>query len=283
MNSSTPLDNFLIIRSHNVEEVCEAIGRVYARPMVATASAATAINATLNNCHLCHVDVAYACYGAPLALDYPSTGLFVQLFPVRGKGAILRGATPGVLRPGAGTMIAPGVPYRMNYSAEYAHLVLRLDESALTRKLAAMTGADIHQPLRMQAEQNFRHPAARMLQQYLPLLAETLSKAAPPYPEWWVAQTEQLVMTFFLCGHEHNYSHLLETEAPAAAPRQVRQAEEYIEANAARGIGLDELAAVTGVSEFSLYRSFKHSRGYSPMEFAARQQAKRAKRGSAKC
>ena len=280
VNSSTPLDNFPVIRSRNIEEICEAIGRFYARPLLPTTPGGSEVNATINNCRLQDIALAYACYGAPLTLEYPSTSLFVQLFPVRGMGAIHRGATSGTLRPGLGALILPGVPYTMNYGAEYAHLVLRLDEPALTRKLAAMSGADIHKPLRMRAEQDWRHPAAHMLQQYLPLLVETLSKADPPYPDWWVRQTEQLLLTLFLCGHQHNYSHLLEAEAPAAAPRQVRHAEEYIEANAPRGIGLDELAAVTGVSEFSLYRSFKHSRGYSPMEFAARQ---RAKRRSAKC
>lgn len=168
----------------------------------------------------------------------------------------------------------------MSYSADYEHLVLRLDGAALTRKLAAMTGTAINEPVRTDAEQDFRHPAARMLQQYIPLLIQTLGDGNPPYLEWWTQQTEQLLMTLFLCGHHHNYSHLFENEAPAAAPRQVLRAEQYIEANAQHGIGLGELAAVTGVSEFSLYRSFKHSRGYSPLEFAARQ---RAKRGSREC
>jgi AraC-like protein len=283
VDSSNPLDNFPVIRSRNIDEVCEAIGRFFARPLWATAPGGNLLDATINNCRLQNIALAYACYGAPLTLEYPSTSLFVQLFPVRGAAAINRGASSGTLRPGLGTLILPGAPYTMNYGAEYAHLVLRLDAPALTRKLAAMTGADIHEPLRVQVEQESRHPAAYMLKQYLPLVVETLSKAEPPYPDWWVLQTEQLLMTLFLCGHQHNYSHLLETEAPTAAPNQVRRAEEYIEANALRGVGLDELAAVTGASEFSLYRSFKHSRGYSPMEFAARQRAKRAKRRSAEC
>ena len=61
----------------------------------------------------------------------------------------------------------------------------------------------------------------------------------------------------FLCGHRHNYSRLLEQDVPDAALVQVRRAEEYIEANAQRAI-----------SAFALFRAFRKSRGYSPMEFA---------------
>jgi hypothetical protein len=275
---SNPLDNFPLIRSRNIEEVCEAIGRVYARPVLAQTGGVAGVNAIVNNCQLRHISLAYSAYGAPLALEYPATGFFLQLFPVLGTGTIACGRASGALQPNGGAVVGPGLSHTINYAADYAHLVLRIDGDALIKKLAALTGATIDKPIRMHVRQTLKTPAARMLQHYLPLLVQTLGEADPPYPDWWVEQTEQLLMTLFLCGHRHNYSHLLEAEVADAAPRQVRLAEEYIEANAQRGIGLEELARVTGVSEFSLFRSFKQSRGYSPLEFAA---WRRARRGSA--
>jgi hypothetical protein len=270
VNSSNPLDNFPVVRSSDIEEVCDAISRIYTRPAVVTVRGVDKVNATINNCRLQHVSLAYSAYGAEVGLEYPETELFVQLFPLRDAAEIICGRTADALAPGAGAVISPGATYAMNYGADYAHVVLRLDARVLTEKLVAMTGAAINAPLRVSPQQDVRHPAAHMLQRYLPLLIKTLGESNPPLPTWWIAQTEQLLMTLFLCGHRHNYSHLLE-EAPAeAAPRQVRQAEEYIEANAQRAISLEELAAVTGVSAFSLFRSFKRSRGYSPLEFARR-------------
>jgi hypothetical protein len=275
---SNPLDNFPLIRSRNLDEVCEALGRLFGSPILPRAGSVAGFDATVNNCQLRHVALAYSAYRAPIALEYPASGLFVQVFPIRGTGRIAYGRASGKLQPNGGAVVGSGVPHTINYTADYAHLVLRIDGGALTRKLSALTGVMIDKPIRMHARQTFKTPAARMLQQYLPLLAQTLGEADPPYPDWWIEQTEQLLMTLFLCGHRHNYSHLLEADVADAAPRQVRLAEEYIEANAQRGVGMDELAQLTGVSEFSLYRSFKQSRGYSPLEFAARQ---RAKRGSA--
>ena len=110
---------------------------------------------------------------------------------------------------------------------------------------------------------------------YLPMLAEMLSESVSPLPTWWISQTEQLLMVMFLCGHRHNYSHLLEQEAPDCAPWQVRRAEDYIEANWQEGITLEALAEVTGVSGFSLFRSFRKTRGYSPFEYASEVRSKR--------
>jgi AraC-binding-like domain len=280
VNSPNPLDNFPAVRSGDIEVVRDAIGRVYARPSLTPTRGTAGFNAVINNCRLRHIALAYSSYSAPVSLEFPATDLFAHLLPIRGTGEIVCGNAETVLEPWAGVVVSPGVAHVFRYSADYAHLVLRIDGDALTRKLTAMTGAAVNVPIRTHAEQDFRHPAARMLQQYIPLLIQTLGETDLPYPDWWILQTEQLLMTLFLCGHRHNYSHLFENEAPAATPQQVRWAEEYIEANAQRGIGLGELAAVTGVSEFSLYRSFKHSRGYSPLEFAVRQ---RARRGSAEC
>lgn len=271
MNFSTPLDSFPLIRSRDIEEVCEALGRIYARPALVSARGVAGVDAAVNNCQLQHIALAYAAYGAAMALGYPATGFFVQLLPIRGTAEIIRGQTSGALTPGISAVVSSSAPYVMNYGVDYAHLVLRIDARALTEKLAAMTGATIDEPLRMNPQQDFKHPAAQILQQYLPLLIDTLSGAHPPFPDWWIAQTEQFLMTLFLCGHRHNYSYLLEAlEVQDAAPIEVRQAEEYVEANWQQAITLEKLAEVTGVSAFSLFSAFKKHRGYSPLEFATR-------------
>lgn len=87
-----------------------------------------------------------------------------------------------------------------------------------------MMGAPLHRPLRIDTQGNANGPAARMLQQYLPLLIETISQNDPPFPDGWIAQTEQLLLTLLLCGYRHNYSHVLEQLASDVAPREVRLA-----------------------------------------------------------
>jgi AraC-binding-like domain len=277
VNPSKPLANFPFIRSRNIEEVSAAITRMYARPVLVPTRGIDGFDTTLNNCRLQHIELGYGSYGAALGFEFPATEVFSLLLPVRGSAEIISGRTSIALTVGSSAVTTADVGHRTNCSADYEHIMLRINSRTLIAKLAAITGAAISEPLRMSPEQDSRHPAAKMLRRYLPLLVDTLSRAAPPFPDWWMAQTEQLLITLFLCGHRHNHSHLLEEEVPEAAPRQVRQAEEYIEANAERAVSLEELADITGVTAFALFRSFKRNRGYSPLQFAARLRSKRGR------
>lgn len=236
---------------------------------------ATALDTTINNCRLPAIDLAYRAFGAPMGLEFPANEFVALLFPLRGKGEIITGRTSICVTAGAGVLVPSEAEHKSNYSVDYAHLVLRIRSGPLTEKLSAMTGAAINAPLRMDPQPSPENPASQMLQRYLPLLLNTLDHAAPPFPDWWITQTEQFVMTLVLCGHRHNYSHRLAQDMPDAGNRAVRQAEEYIEANAQRAITLEGLAEATGVSALTLLRSFKKYRGYSPMEFLLRVRAER--------
>ena len=267
VDSPRPLHNFPLVRSRDVEEVRSCIARFYSKPVLVPARCAESFDATINAYQFRNIGICYSTFGADIGFEFPPAGMFSQLFPIRGKGeATCRQASFG-LSAGAGVVIPPEASHNSNISADYEHLVLRINAQALTEKLAAMTGVTITEPLLIDARQSSKHPSAQMLEQYLPLLVDTLSGGIPPFPDWWMAQIEQLLMTLFLCGHRHNYSHLLQEEAADTAPRQIRQAEEYIEANAKRAISLEELADITGVSAFSLFSSFKKYRGYSPLDF----------------
>jgi AraC-binding-like domain len=271
------LDNFPLLRSKDVEEVRDCLERIYGKQVLIPQRRIEGLNAIFNACHLRDTGLLYGTFGAATTLEFPPIDFFCQLFPLRGTGEAAFGQVSSDLMRGTSVVTSAEAPHRSKINADYAHLVLRIDARALTEKLAAVTGATISEPLRMDLRQDFKHPAAKMLQQYIPLLAETLSGATPPFPDWWIAQTEQLLMTLFLCGHQHNYSHLLEQDAPEAALRQIKQAEEYIVANAQRDIRFEDLAEVTGVSILSLFAAFKKYRGYTPAEFIALARSRREK------
>jgi hypothetical protein len=277
MGSLRPLHNLPLVRSRDVEEARSWFARACTAPLIVPARGAGAFDATVNGRQIQNMGLFYVTFGDAIELQLQPDGLFCLLFPIGGRGEITFGRSSFGLTGSAGTVSPPNVPIRASLSADYEHLVLRINAQALTEKLAAMTGVIISEPLRMEAQQSATHSAARMLQHYLPLFADTLNRSAPPFPDWWLAQTEQLVMTQFLCGHRHNYSHLLDQQPADAAPLQIRQAEEYIEANALRAISLEELADITGVSAFSLFSSFKKYRGYSPSDFLSQVRSRRGR------
>ncbi len=275
MQSCKPLDSFPFVRSRDVEEARDALATVYVRPVLTPAPGAEGFNARINVCPLNGFGVAYGSFGTEVSFDFPASGYFSQVFPLRGTGEMICGGAAATLGPGTSALVPADFSHQANYSADYEHLILRISAKALTEKLTALTGATINAPLRIAPLQRPNHPAARMLLQFLPLFVGMLSDSSAPPTDHCVVQAEQLLMTLFLCGHRHNYSHLVQRQAPGAALQQVRHAEEYIEAHAHRGITLEELADATGASAFSLFSGFRKHRGYSPLQFLTQMQSAR--------
>lgn len=259
------------MRTRSIEEVRETLARIYARPVLTPAPGVTALDARMNYCPMNNTWLYYRRYGADVHLEFPETAYFLEVLPLRGHGDLSIGNTTIGVGPGSGVIISPNMSWQFRCTADYEHLALKIDARALARKLEAMTGTPVDRQLQIEAQQDPPLPQAKILTRYIHSLVDTVSTAEPatPLPAWWAAQTEQLLMTMVLCCSRHNYSHLLDEEPPEAAPAEVRRAEDYIAANWHRPIALEELAAVSGVSAFSLYRSFRKYHGCSPLEFLA--------------
>jgi len=210
VNVTRPLDNFPLLRSANIKEVREAFARVYAKPALVVKPRMESLNAVMNNCRLRCVELAFGAFGAEVGFDFPTSGYVAQLFPLQGKAEITCGRKSVEVAAGSGCLLSSDAPHRLNFSVDYAHLVLRVDARVLAEKLRSMIGGPLDQPLRISTQSNPNGPAARMLQNYLPLLIETVSQSGPPFPDGWIAQTEQLLLTLLLCGYRHNYSQVLE-------------------------------------------------------------------------
>jgi hypothetical protein len=277
MDLVRPLDRYPVIRTRDIDDLREAMARLYIKPSLELHDRAKTLDATYNNCQISRVGLSYATFGTAVRLEFPESKYHVQLFPIRGKGEVVISKLTAPLTADRGVTISSDMMHEPRYGADYEHLILRINSAALIKKLAAMTGATISAPLRMHPAPNFKRPAAQMLRRYFRLLVSELSSATAPLPAWAQSQIEQLLMVMFLFANEHNYSNLLEQEPKDVAPWQVRHAEEYIEANPDRPINLEDLSEVTGVSMLGLFRSFKRGRGYSPLEFARR--VRRNKRG----
>ncbi len=263
-----PLDRFPVLRTRSIEEMRDALERICAKPVLVPEDRARKLNVAFNHYQLRHVGVSFIKYGSAVRVDFPHTGYAVQMFPVRGNGEILNDRALVPLTKANSVVNSAGISYTARLAADYEQLVLRIQSAALTNLLSAVTGTSIDGALRFDPAPEFARPESQILRQNFMFLVGELSSAAAPLPSLLLAEYEQTLMVMFLHANRHNDSHLLEHSPPDAAPSQVRRAEEYIAANWDRPISLEALAAITGVSARSLSRSFKRSRGYSPMQFA---------------
>jgi AraC-like DNA-binding protein len=271
-----PLVRFPALRTSSVEKIREVLASIYVMPAMLPKGRKKAFEANVNNCQLRDIALAYTAYGVAARLDFPESNYFSQRFPTRGKGEIAVGKTRTTLSVGRGIPIPSSISYSEYINDDYEQLVLRINSQALTKKLAAFVGAPICTALRVEPVQNIVYPPVRGLYHLFLYLIGTMDSADATLPSLVMAELEQAVMMAFLIENRHNYSHLFECKPHSVAPWQVRRAEEYVEANWNRAIRMEDIAAVTGASARSIFRTFKQSRGCTPMVFAKRLRLRRA-------
>jgi AraC-like protein len=275
MNSAQPLARFPVVSTSDLEELRAGLERANAAPALELVGRARAIRTVLNGCRLQHIRLNYGWYSDALRMRFTQVELASQIFAIGGKaGALIKGIS-ATIDSDHSVIVSPGEALTFTNLAESARLVLAMNPVALATKLSAIAGKFCREPLKFDPIQRNTHPAARALRSHFLFLVEQVSTSVAPLPKLVLDEFEQSLIVMFLHANRHNYSQLLEQTPPEVAPEQVRRAEEYIEANWQRAIMLEDLAQVAGVSAFSLFRSFKKSRGYSPMQFLAQVRSRR--------
>ncbi|WP_022724340.1 helix-turn-helix transcriptional regulator, partial [Rhodopseudomonas sp. B29] len=163
---------------------------------------------------------------------------------------------------------SPGTPARLEFGAGYQQMFVRASSATLTKTLEGLLGVKPRGSLVFLPQASSDQRGARSLQRIAEVLAEQIDPSQPPLPALMLRELQNALVVSFLCALRHNYSDLLDRDAPDTAPEYVRLAEEYIEQAWNRAITIPELAGLTNVGVRSLFKAFQRHRGYSPMAFA---------------
>jgi len=266
--AARPLDRFPLVRTQNPEEMCAALTRIYGKPTWRIKAQTKSVDVTLNYLQLKHVGVAYVKYGIDMTAEYPESDFLLRTFPLRGRAEVTIEKFVSPSHPGHGLTVSAGRSFAAKINADYEHLVLLINMFGLADTLSTITGRSIGRPIEFQPTMDDAHPAANSLREHVLFLVGMVSESAVPFSKLVLEEFDQTLLVMLLRANRHNYSHLLDRDSLDIAPWQVQRVEEYIDANWRRPITLEDMVEVSGVSAFDLYRSFKKSRGCSPVQFA---------------
>jgi AraC-binding-like domain len=269
-DAARSLDRFPLVRTRNSDEMCAALERIYAKPVLGFAAQTKEVDVAINYLPVNYIGLGNTKYGIGVSLIYPDSDVIMQTFPVAGRGEAAVDHFVGPLNRWHGVIVSPGMKFTVKLAGSYETLLLVIKPQALLSKLAAITGRSVDVPLRFDPLQDYSRPAAKALREHFLFLVEMVGACAAPLPKMLLAEYEETLAVMCLHANRHNHSHLLERPTLDVALWQVRLAEEYIAAHRGRAISIEELADVTGVSALSLFRSFKRNRGYSPRQFMTR-------------
>jgi AraC-like DNA-binding protein len=228
----------------------------------------------INYCPLQCTGLLYGNFGAAIRASFGEMQFYVQGTTIHGTGEQLtNGKTTSA---NVGGVLFPHADLGLHFDAGFEYLALNIEADALARKLGAIIGASPERPIEFEVDPEFAHPAILTLRRLIAHLARKMSSDRQEMPLVALVEIEQVLMVCFLLGNHHNYSPLLNGRLRTAAPRQVKKAEEYIEASWDQPLTVEALAAVSGASARSLFHAFKHYRGCSPMAFLRQVRLRRA-------
>jgi AraC-like DNA-binding protein len=262
-----PLEPFPLIRTRNTDELEVSAGRYYGALGFRLPRGAKGFNVIANHCQLQSIGLTYAVHGVPLQIELPTFEYFGELFSFGGSAEAAAGRSRVEISRRQSFVANAGESIKLAYAADFQQFVLKIHSAALIKKLEALLGASLAGRLTFDPASDARRPESENLRRMVLFLVKQLESADSRFPALALSEYEQAMMVAFLCTHRHNNSHRFEREPSKPGPWQVHRAEEYIEQNWDQPLTVEALTIVTGVSARSLFHSFKHGRGYSPMEF----------------
>ena len=91
-------------------------------------------------CQLQSIALTYASHAVPLQLDFSAFDHFAQLFAYRGQAEAIEGRRPVGIQESQSFVASRGDSFRLNYGRTFEQLVLRINPTALVKKLEAVGG-----------------------------------------------------------------------------------------------------------------------------------------------
>lgn len=233
------------------------------------------------HCNLAQLDGVGLVYGicsSAVAVDYPEADRFRLLTAVAGEGEATIQGKSVELGARQSCLVSPGQRIHLAAGSDHCWFNLRIDPGRLEQKLAFLLGARPNGKLEFEAAVHRENPQVQNLWRLVRFFSEQLDAASVSVPTPVLHELEQAILVAFLYANRHTFSHLLDREARDIVPHHVRRAEEYIESNWDRAIGIEDLVEETGVGARAIFKAFQKSRGYSPMAFVRMVRLKEARK-----
>jgi len=275
---SGPLGAFKVLDHGAPEEAHELAVGLMNRHRMRLASDADGFQADIRATPVAGISMLYFSYGVPTEINSaPLPDFATAMLPLRGRLEHAHGDDHRVALPGGGAFYSEEEPVRARWSSDLELLVLRVERTALARKLASLTGRRITAPVVFSPAIG-NGPAGAALTSTIRTLAEIFDRfGAEGLPPVIATEYEELVLSMLLLDHEHTFSDSVRAHRPALPGKAMRAAVRHVEEHYTEPLTATALAAAAFVSERTLYDGFQREFGLTPMAFVRRFRLERAR------
>ena len=152
--------------------------------------------------------------------------------------------------------------------APVAALVLRLSQAAVARQLSALLGEPVGGMPEFALAMNLDEGYGQSFARYLLLAATGFKQAAStPWNPIMIGEFEDFITSKLLMSHPHNYTAALQRLEKPIAPRDVKRAIDFMQAQLGSPISVADIAEASGIAGRTLFKHFQDYRGVSPMRY----------------
>ena len=230
-----------------------------------------------NYTELEQISLSFSGCSTKISLGFPEVDYARQQFAVTGSATTTTSGVTTAIGSGYACTTSLGHPMSIVCDAGHERLTLRIKTAALEQKLSGLLGAKLKGPIEFTPATPLAAPATQGLAGLILFLAKQLDTSAEQLPPLVLRELEQAIIVQFLSANRHTYTPQLEGGVADAALREVRIAEDYIEAHWNEAISIESLVEATGASARTLFRAFQRVRACSPMAFARTVRLRRAR------
>lgn len=175
-----------------------------------------------------------------------------------GNETTMTGAEGGAFRATSGTQIS--------FSDSNVHRNLWIDARTLEQALEHMLDDRLRSPLRFTPRVDWAGGIAASLRWQIDFLLQEVERSGGVLDSRvMLASVTDLILSLVVRGLPNNYSERLENDRCFAAPKYVRRAEDFMRANVAVPLRMEQIALAAGCSVRTLGAVFRRFRDTSPL------------------
>jgi AraC-like DNA-binding protein len=274
--SNKPLDRYPILRSADVAEIAHVIRATFGARRFDVAGRRAQLSLHANFWRTSAIMLSFGHHtGAEIEVKYSGVPYFRQFFSLSGTTNLCVGSRECTFSPTTPCLVPANQSLHLKFAPQFENLVLRVDPAFLATKLRAMTGTAGLRVCPDPAQPPNAAGAAR-LERLIRFLVSELDRQEAP-PALFVSEMEQALAVAFLCGNPQLFRKTPAETPPDVCCRQLRIAEDYIDAHWDQPLALENLTEVANVSARSLFHYFRKWRGKTPMQYLKEVRLKHAR------
>ncbi|KAA6483135.1 AraC family transcriptional regulator [Agrobacterium rhizogenes] len=196
------------------------------------------------------------------------SGKFLMFIPLSGEASFNASKETFGSRPGRG-FITNGIPYGdMHIMGPRQHLIVIHDRNEMINRLSGLLETPVGGNLNFHPDIDLAAGPGRILQDlaeatFSGLAQDTVLRQSPLA----LSNLTGAITNLILETVPHRFSEALARIAPAPAPRHVRRAIDFMQANLMRPLSIADMAAVCNVSVRSLQKGFRDFKMTTPMAY----------------